>query len=169
MRTNPSFPVKSPLRATVRDVTAHENGRRAKTAAPKVTLNPLQQAERRRLAEETASRARLVRERKCPDETQVNQEPSSLVPQIIGGQLWHLARDHAGSNGKASDRQTGITVEKGLLALAYVISGVITLVFGADLLTGWPFDLHSLSMDITYLASGVLLAYLTRHAHQELR
>jgi Kef-type K+ transport system membrane component KefB len=62
-----------------------------------------------------------------------------------------------------------VTVEKALIALDVVISAVLILAFGVDLITGWPFDRCSLSMDITYLISGVVLAYLTWRAYREQR
>jgi hypothetical protein len=70
---------------------------------------------------------------------------------------------------RPANRRGTTTVEKGLLALATIISAVLILVFGVDLLTGWPFDRYSLSMDITCLISGAVLAYLIRHAYRELR
>jgi hypothetical protein len=50
-----------------------------------------------------------------------------------------------------------------------VISAVLIVAFGVDLLSGWPFHRYSLPMDITYLISGVVLAYLTWHTYREQR
>jgi hypothetical protein len=91
------------------------------------------------------------------------------VRQNVGGQVWRFAQRPAGSGTRRADRRGTMTVEKALIALAAVISAVLILAFGVDLLTGWPFDRCSLSMDITYLISGVVLAYLTWHTYREQR
>jgi hypothetical protein len=70
---------------------------------------------------------------------------------------------------RGADKRHAITVGHALIALAAVISAVLIIVFGVDLLIGWPFHQHSLPMDITYLSVGVVLAYLTWHTYREMR
>jgi hypothetical protein len=70
---------------------------------------------------------------------------------------------------KTADRQASLTVEKVLIAFAMLVSAVLVLAFGADLLVGWPFHGHSLMMDVAYFSCGLVLAYLSWHTYQQQR
>jgi hypothetical protein len=57
--------------------------------------------------------------------------------------------------------QRQITTETGLLALAAAISTVLVIVFATDLILAWPFQRHSLLMDVTVVLCGLVLATLS--------
>lgn len=113
-----------------------------------------------------ASRARTPKASAGAEST---DPKAGLIRQVIGGQSWHLAHRAANLGKRAADTERKITIEKSLLAMAAVISIVLALAYGVDLLTGWPFDRHSLLMDITYSASGLVLASLSWLTYREMR
>jgi len=115
------------------------------------------------------SRAQRPAAPRPPAEARSTEPRPGLAPQVVGGQVWWVAQRPARLHAGPDDRRGGMTVEKTLVALAAAICAVLALVFGVDLLTGWPFGRCSLSMDVTYLIGAVVLAYLTWHVQRELR
>ena len=58
---------------------------------------------------------------------------------------------------------------KALVISGFVVAGLILLLFGLDLAAGWPFEKANSTIDITFLVSSIILAYLSWNALRDLR
>jgi len=169
MPATASFPVQSPKRAVVQDGARRNGDGGTKATAVKTKSRERQPKTRGRVAPQPARRSKPAREPRPSRKTRSIDPRPSLVRQNVGGQVWRFAQRPAGFDTRRADHRGTMTIEKALIALAALISAVLILAFGVDLITGWPFHRYSLPMDITYLISGIVLAYLTWHTYREQR
>jgi hypothetical protein len=58
---------------------------------------------------------------------------------------------------------------KALVISGFVVSALILLLFGLDLAVGIPFEKVNPTIDITFLVSSLLLAYLSWNALRDVR
>ena len=105
--------------------------------------------------------------RRGPDgkpRTARRRESSALIPCQIGGETWRLAQRPYEAR---SDSLVYSLRRLSLVGTGLVVAALLILLFGVDLLTGWPFHQFSMSMDVAYLICGTLLLYLSWDAYHE--
>jgi hypothetical protein len=59
-------------------------------------------------------------------------------------------------------------VERLLTTFAFAVAALLIVAFGLDLVTGWPFWRASKFLDVSFVACGFGLAYLSWNAHKTL-